>query len=241
MKTLLVLLAVSAFLAVEVSAQEQAPGFGPEQLPVRWIDYLSEFEKIEIGRKLIEQERQRLETTGELYQEMPPRKISIPVSFLPLKPASIEGRSGAENTSGASTPGGGGNISCNINTQNPHAGSGPGGTIVVKAKSSGTCQYDHVYGQPPPTVGWDLMMMLMDYASNPNRLGIPMITTATHTRNGLNVTWSSSSAQVFSGGCVNGTYFHGDVVWVLPPPNWTYSGPQPITIPNGKGAVIGGC
>lgn len=241
MKTLMMLLVITAFVSIEVSAQEQAPGFGSGQPPIRWIDYLSEIEKKEIARKAVEREIKRLESTGGPDKDLPARQISFPVTLIPLDSSSTDGNSAATATNSASSDTSGGNVSCNINTQSPHAGSGPGGTWVVKAKSSGTCDYEHIVGQLPPPITWDLQMALMDYASNPNPLGIPEMTTATHRRIGLNVAWSASSAQVFSSTCVNGSYFHVDVVWVVPPSGWTYVGPQPITIPNGKSAIVGGC
>ena len=233
MKTLNALLVAATFFAVQVSAQDQGPGSSSGQPPVRWIDYLSALEKADIAREIVLREIKRLDAAGELYQDRESREVSFPVSFIPLDSAPTQEKGAAK--------GGGGNVSCSINTESPHAGAGPGGTRVVKAKSSGSCEYIHGFGEMPPTLGWDLQMNLVDMNFDPYSGQGPAITIANHVRNGLTVQWGASTAQVFLTTCVNGTYFHGDVVWIVPPAGWTYLGEQPLLIPNGQGALVIGC
>lgn len=233
MKSLTLSLVVFALVAVQISAQILAQEITPGQPPIRWTDYLSDAEKNEIGRKLAIQALQRSEAAGELYLKKAPSKVSFPVSFTHIGAASTESTT-------ASYPVSGGNVTCDINTQHPHAGSGPGGTTVVKAKSSGTCTYEHYFGNQPPWIDWDLQQVLI-HLTNAGPFGTPLTYFAWHGRTALDVRWSASSAQVFSTSCVNGDYHHADNVWVNPPPGWVYSGPQPIQIPNSKGAKVSNC
>ena len=65
--------------------------------------------------------------------------------------------------------------------------------------------------------------------------------TAVHTRNSLNAVWSASSTQVFHPSCINGSYSHFDLVYVVPPSGWVYTGTQPITVPNPATALVSNC
>lgn len=137
----------------------------------------------------------------------------------------------------AGTPAG--NVTCNINVQTPHAGSGPNSTIVPKAKSSGTCSYQHVGpGAPPPTLRYELDMILLETQNGGN--GLPTnLWTETKVRNGLVGTWGSSGTQVF-GQCPGATriYSHSNIMWVIPPAGWTYVTQNPFQVGNPKVAVI---
>lgn len=204
-----------------------------EQRPIQWVRYLSDADKADIASRLAVEEYRRREAGGTFYEKAQQQEVSFPVSFIP--PTST-----SDSTSRAAAASGGGNVTCNINTQFPHAGSGPGGSRVVKAKSSGSCQYIHGYGTPPPWVKWDLTQSLVGILGTwPN---VTVTTeTAVHTRTSLNPVWSASSAQVFSPNCINGPYSHYDQVFITPPPGWTYTGPQPIAVPSGAGIDVNNC
>ena len=232
MKKIFVVL-VSVVFSMQAMALEKTDVGGIQQPPIQWVNYLSTVEKAEIAGRLAKEEYFRREAAGTLHDKTQQQEISFPLSFIPIDSTSDTSKSAASVPSG-------GNLSCIINVQNPHAGSGPGGSTVVKAKSSGTCNYIHVFGTPPSTIGWDLTQVLLRVIG----LGFPPmidLQTAVHTRNSLNAVWSASSTQVFHPGCINGSYSHFDLVYVTPPPGWVYTGPQPITIPNPATAVVSNC
>ena len=224
---------VSMLFSIQVMALEEANGDGVQQPPIQWVRYLSAVEKAEIAGGLAKEEYLRREAAGTLHYNNQQQKISFPASFVPIDSTSDTYKSAATVPSG-------GNVTCSINVQNPHAGSGPGGSLVVKAKSSGSCNYIHVQGTPPPTIGWDLTQVMLRIVGT----GYPPevdVQTAVHTRNSLNPVWSASSTQVFHPSCINGSYSHFDYVFVIPPPGWAYTGPQPITIPNTATALVSNC
>lgn len=194
---------------------------------VQWVRYLSNVEKSQITTDLAIEEMNRLKASGELsrmlelpIEENAVRKVTFPGSFKQKS----QGKSSSRNAGGP----GAGNVTCSFNVQAPHAGSGPGGSFVVKAKSNGTCNYQHVSGQMPPTITWDLNQVLVDHGEIGN--GGPNVANEFHVRNGLSTTWSASSAQVFFSTCNNGLYSHADFMFVYPPAGWTYNGPQPIPL-----------
>lgn len=218
---------VTMLLVIQASAQQQSEVLSPKQPDVQWIHYLSDVEKEDMARKLALEEVNRLEATGELYEMLEKgdegtqeRTISFPASFKKSTSAAIDARS-ANAASGGS-----GNVSCTINVQSPHAGFFSG-VRVVKAKSDGSCNYVHVAGEMPPTISWNLVMVLVRHGVAP---GPSTISSANYLRTGLNVFWGATIAQVADSGCNNGTYSHSDYVTVTPPPGWIYSGPQPIPI-----------
>ena len=224
---------VSMVFSMQAMALEKTDVDGVQQPPVQWVHYLSAVEKAEIAGRLAKEEYFRRKSTGTLLDKTQQQEISFPISLVPIDTTS------GNNISAAAVPSGG-NISCSINVQNPHAGSGPGGSTVVKAKSSGSCNYIHVFGTPPPTIGWDLTQVLLRVIG----FGFPPmidLQTAVHTRNSLNAVWSASSTQVFHPSCINGSYSHFDLVYVVPPSGWVYTGPQPITIPNPATALVSNC
>ncbi|MGB2119657.1 MAG: hypothetical protein ACPH96_06050 [Porticoccaceae bacterium] len=223
---------VSVLFSMQVMASVKTDVGGVKQPSVEWVHYLSVVEKAEIAARLAKEEYFRRKDAGTLHDKHQQREILFPASFIPIDSTSDTNKSAAAVPSG-------GNISCSINAQNPHAGSGPGGSTVVKAKSSGSCNYIHVVGTPPPTIGWDLTQVLLRVIG----LGFPPmidLQTAVHTRNSLNAVWSASSTQVFHPSCINGSYSHFDLVYVTPP-GWVYTGPQPITIPNSATALVSNC
>lgn len=229
----IIVIVVSVLFSIQVMATEKTDMGGVKQPPVQWVHYLSAVEKAELAGRLAKEEYVRREAAGTLHNKTQRQEISFPVSLIPIDSTSDTNKSAPAVPSG-------GNISCSINVQNPHAGSGPGGSTVVKAKSSGSCNYIHVYGTPPPTIGWDLTQVLLRVLGG----GFPPmidIQTAVHTRNSLNAVWSASSTQVFHPSCINGSYSHLDLVYVVPPSGWVYTGPQPITIPNPATALISNC
>ena len=224
---------VSVLFSMQVIASVKTDVGGVKQPSVEWVHYLSVVEKAEIAARLAKEEYFRRKDAGTLHDKHQQREILFPASFIPIDSTSDTNKSAAAVPSG-------GNISCSINVQNPHAGSGPGGSTVVKAKSSGSCNYIHVVGTPPPTIGWDLTQVLLRVIG----LGFPPmidLQTAVHTRNSLNAVWSASSTQVFHPSCINGSYSHFDLVYVTPPPGWVYTGTQPITIPNSATALVSNC
>ena len=117
-----------------------------------------------------------------------------------------------------------GNVGCDIAAHNPHAGSGPGGSRVVKAKSSGTCEYIEVYPPGPPYISWTLWQGLIRNPSGPFAGDQNWVTY--HDRQGLDVAWSSSSTQVFANDCINDFYLHYDFVIFNVPPPWYVFGPN---------------
>lgn len=224
---------VSVLFSIQVMALEKADVDGVQQSPIQWVHYLSAVEKAEIAGRLAKEEFLRRRAAGTLQDKTQQQEISFPISLVPIDSTSDTNKSAAAVPSG-------GNISCSINAHYPHAGSGPGGSTVVKAKSSGSCNYIHAFGTPPPTMGWDLTQVLLRVIG----WGFPPMIdhqTAVHTRNGLSESWSASSAQIFHPSCINGNYSHLNMVYVIPPPGWTYTGPQPITIPNAATKVVSNC
>ena len=120
---------VSVLFSTQVMALEKTDVGGVQQPSVQWVHYLSAVEKAEIAGRLAKEEYFRREAAGTLHDKTQQQEISFPLSFIPI------GSTSDTNKSAASVPSGG-NLSCIINVQNPHAGSGPGGSTVVKAKSS---------------------------------------------------------------------------------------------------------
>lgn len=145
---------VSVLFSTQVMALEKTDVGGVQQPSVQWVHYLSAVEKAEIAGRLAKEEYFRREAAGTLHDKTQQQEILFPIGLVP-----IDSKSGT-NKSAAAVPSGG-NISCSISVHNPHAGSGPGGSTVVKAKSSGSCNYIHVFGTPPPTIGWDLTQVLL--------------------------------------------------------------------------------
>lgn len=224
--------------AIQLQAQElgKVDSTNVEQVPIDWSRYLSKRERTEIGQEFIRKELMRLDSLGELeqlrYKSEGPREIVFPVEFRPERSAFT---SESSNARAVDVGPSGGNITCNINTQTPHVGQGPNGD-VVKAKSSGTCTYVHVQGTPPPTIRWDLEMHLAEIISFP-----PLSTFEVHTRNGLSETWNNSSAQVFYHSCTNGDWIHADLMYIIPPSGWIYTGPQPLNVGTMRLNTIGSC
>ncbi|MEM1156306.1 MAG: hypothetical protein AAGI44_19395 [Pseudomonadota bacterium] len=231
--TLFILLISNQAFAADKSVAAKSEVSTEQSLPIQWVRYLSDADKGDITAQMAAEEYRRREADGTLYEEIQEQEISFPVSFIPM-----------DSTSGpidrvAAASQGGGNVTCNINVQNPHAGSGPGGSRVVKAKSSGSCTYVHVYGSPPPWVKWDLTQALFRIVSAwPVTLDTQ---TAVHSRTSLNPVWSASSAQVYHPNCINDSYMHINTVFIIPPPGWVYTGPQPVEVPNGASAVVNNC
>lgn len=220
MKIFLAIVA-SMLFAIQGAAQEKIEVTGLQQKPFQWVHYLSDVEKADIGRLLAIEEFQQREAAGTLYDNIQGKEISISGSFVPTGSTSA-----ATGRAAAFIPAG--NVTCNINPQFPHAGSGPGGSRVVKAKSAGFCNYTHSGpGAAPPTIKWELVQTLIGSAA----LQIVVLVQKTWVRNGLHPVWSASSSQIFSSSCTNADYFHADLVWVTPPPGWTYIGPNPISFP----------
>jgi hypothetical protein len=226
-------IAVTMLFATQVSALETSEVIDVPSSPIQWVRYLSDMEKGEIAGRLAQEEYQRREAAGTLYDKSQRKEVSFPASFTPIDSAPDTSRSSA-----AYIPSG--NVNCSINTQDPHAGSGPGGSTVVKAKSSGTCTYIHTGpGPQPPSIRWDLTQALFRVILvTPPSVDVQ---SAVHTRNSLNASWSASSAQIFHPSCINDTYSHFDYVYVTPPSGWRYTGPQPIVIPNTAAATVSNC
>lgn len=214
--------------AIQVSAQERTEIVGQQQ-PFQWVHYLSEVEKIEIGRRLLNEELRRREESGTLVDtiEGKAQELSFSASFAPVRSSSAIPESTA-----ASIPTG--NLTCAINIHNPHAGSGPNNTRVVKAKSSGTCDYLHTGpGPAPPTIKFELLQTLKELPWDYNWQW--------HVRNDLHPIWSASTAQIFTNSCSNGSYSHSNAMYITPAPGWTYTGPNPIQIPGTKYVTITNC
>lgn len=103
-----------------------------------------------------------------------------------------------------------GYITCNVAQHNPHA-TYYNSVRVVKAKSSGPCDYTHITGTAPPTITWNLLQVL----TGPHDEGM------THTRTGHHPRWSDSSAFIVTS-CVNGLWIHGDFMFVTLPSGWYF-------------------
>ncbi len=231
---------ITVCLASHVSSYEDNQTTGAQGPNVQWVNYLSHKEKAEIARELGLESIRRKEAAGTLYDADQPQEISFAASFRPKNSTSTT-TEGTETAVPATTSEfSGGNVSCSINIQYPHAGSGPGGSRVVKAKSAGTCAYEHVVGTPPPTITWELFQTLTRLEPGGQ---FPTIVTFSNEapRTGLSVTWSASSTQVFANSCKNGFYAHTNLVYVVPPPGWEYTGEQPIQIPNPATVTVTDC
>lgn len=130
-------------------------------------------------------------------------------------------------------------IYCEMNAHNPHAGSGPNGVRMVKAKSDGEC---HIVptgqGAPPApsTVDWSLNMALMKrqwVVLGPiNGYYYLPVGWASHERDGTwNPEWEQNPSgghdgtQVFHGfgSCSNGSYRNVSSLWIDLP--WPFSTP----------------
>lgn len=103
-----------------------------------------------------------------------------------------------------------GYIHCEVDQHYPHA-TDIDWIRVVKAKSSGNCDYFHITGTAPPTINWDLIQIL----AGPTDAG------QVHPRVGKNVRWSDSTAYVATA-CINGNWAHGDYMVVTLPPGWYF-------------------
>jgi hypothetical protein len=217
------------FFAIQASAQKKADVTTPQQPHVQWVKYLSDMEKAELARKLAVKEWRRREATGTNLEGPQQLKISFPASIVPENSEFDMSRSSADLVPA-------GDIDCTFFVHNPHAGSGPNNTRVVKAKSSGSCIYTHSGPAPaPPTIEWDLYQVLFG-----GFLPHVWVASEHHTRFGLSPVWSSSSAQVFHTACVNGPVAHTNLVYVIPPSGYVYLGPQPITFAP-TNAYVGNC
>jgi len=103
-----------------------------------------------------------------------------------------------------------GYITCNVSQHYPHA-TYYNGVPVVKAKSSGGCDYVHTAGTPPPTITWTLQQIL----AGSYDVGMA------HIRTGHHPLWSDSSAFIVTP-CSNGMWIHGDFMFVTLPAGWYF-------------------
>jgi hypothetical protein len=200
--------------------------FNPRQLHVNWTKYLSESEMDQITVELAKQEYQRLKSEGKLNSVsgmLTPE--SLQNSVVITNAIRREDTLSAEKGGFRQTASSGGNIRCDVMPENPHAGSGPRGRTVVKAKSDGLCSYIHIHGTPPPTMTFDLRMVLVQLSNGSSSVN------RTHRRTGLTTRWSPRTAQLWYATCINARYSHFNAVWVFPPEGWIYTGPQPIFMP----------
>jgi len=230
MKLIFTILTLCSINAAADAAENEAQMIRPVELadqdraqmdpPVSIMHYLSDTEFKDLLMKMAPYELKRLQKEGRLGNDgiRQDRRLTFSI----MRPADEEDAS-ISATGGFSYGGVAvGRVVCNINAHYPHKGSGPNDSVVVKAKSSGSCYYEHLNSSypPPPTIAWRLAMTLTRPASIP----WADFWMASHDRNGLSEGWSASSAQVFSNGCVNDEYMHINVMILAVPLPWTTSG-----------------
>jgi len=117
----------------------------------------------------------------------------------------------AEERSTAEDGGFSGYITCDVSQHYPHK-TYYNNVLVVKAKSSGGCDFVHVAGPPPPTLTWDLYQIL----EGTHAAG------AVHSRTGEHPRWNDSSAFIVTS-CSNGTWTHGDYMFITAPPGYYFA------------------
>lgn len=227
---------------------------GAQAVPQNYIDYskyLSPYAEIEITRQLAQAQVTAGLRDGTLFDETASAsEKTFKALFLPQDQyEEMLALQASPQASSAAVFVPSGNIRCNsLDPQRPHPGKGPGGVLVPKAKSAGSCAFTHTGpGASPPTLTLKLAQVLYRLRSDgqiisgqPARVARPIIWVATHTRTGLGpprLTWNNSKAQVY-GRCPSpsdpayygATYTHMNVVWITAPPGWVYIGVNPLPV-----------
>lgn len=124
--------------------------------------------------------------------------------------SNVSGKEGAAENSAAEEIEFVGYITCGVSQHYPHA-TDLDWIRVVKAKSSGPCDYWHITGVSPPTIYWELIQIL----SGPAEAG------QIWPRTGLHPRWSDSVAYIATA-CVSGNWAHGDYMVATLPPGWYF-------------------
>tara|TARA_B100000287_G_C20577838_1_gene759143 strand:+ start:544 stop:1218 length:675 start_codon:yes stop_codon:yes gene_type:complete len=223
----------------------------PYQGIIEWTNYLSQSDRADITRKIVEARIRELQKSGEL-ESAPDHDITVTVSgtISPLE-GGPDGSTGSVSAQ-AFIPVG--NFDCDINVQQPHPGSGPNGPNHPKAKSSGTCKVKYVGPGPmPTTIGWELRQYLSFIPYSGGFNADPITYDETHLRAGfgpdLSASWNPTTATVFAT-CVGdwsgvpGTWFHTNYMFVIPPPGWTVNPSTPNPFELGSpvyGGIFDGC
>jgi len=217
-------------LSSPIATAEDSISAAVEPMQVDWLRYLSDADKDDIAIRMAIDHFKKREANGTLYDDIEGEvEVTVPLEIVPVSDSAKKAArhlepsisSGAGSTRAVTTSSG--FVSCNINTENAHAGSGPSG-ITVKAKSSGNCSYTpNPGGATPPTLTYRLTQVihLDDYS---------MIEAASHERIGLFPAWNSSSTQVFAPSCVSGRWAHFNMMFVIPPPGWVVTTGNPFMV-----------
>jgi hypothetical protein len=201
--------------------------------------YLSASDMLDISDELATSDIVRKYRDGTLfdYIDAPSQPISFSFNVAFKRVETTLDRSENDSWAVNAASSGAGTIGCtNIQAHNPHAGSGPGGTTVPKAKASGKCTYVHGTGTPPPSVTWNLTQTLKELD-----LATGLFTgqwNAIHPKSGYVVEWfqnpgnpaGQNGTQVFGDCPPTERLFSHDVrVFVQAPSGWTYTGPNPFS------------
>lgn len=132
-----------------------------------------------------------------------------------------------------------GYVECDIQAHNPHAGQGPGGKRMVKAKASGGCEFNWTGpAEGPPIIKWDLYMLLRKSGST--------VGSSRHTRYGLEVEWRQNppdATQVFhdDGACENGYYTNFVGLNITLPGGWYLVNASNPIYTASRSASVGNC
>jgi hypothetical protein len=219
------------FLAIVVSQEILASediDTSVQRPPIGWERYLSPADREQIGTQFAIEEIEARLGDGDLQPfDGAEKTVTIPMNIVPVTDGAKweAGKSGDTlgDESVAAAIEVQGYVTCTINTENAHAGSGPNG-ITVKAKSGGSCSYvPFPGGATPPTLTWSLIQVLL-------KLDFTMSAHEVHDRTGLNPVWSASSAQVFAQYCMSGNWSHSDSMFITPPAGWTIVGQNPFSV-----------
>jgi hypothetical protein len=175
--------------------------------------------------------------------------VSIPVSFSFTQETSdiVDAKDGQLfSQKNIQVVASGGNITCSdLSALTPH----PGEEFknlpdVPKAKAEGKCQYEHVFGEPPPYIDFELRQIMIqtrvtsEFGDEFLEQGPVFVSqySAVHPKRGLSVQWFQNGAnrtgtQVF-GRCPPfqraDEFSHNFEIYVTAPVGWSYNGPVPF-------------
>lgn len=160
----------------------------------------------------------------------------LTIKYRPPAGASRPSASVQPNTSADSTAG---YADCDIRAHNPHAGQGPGGVRMVKAKANGDCTFTWTGpAYEPPVIVWNLYMLL--------REGGDTVGSVRHPREGEEVDWEQNgpnATQVFhdEGACENGYYTNAISLHIILPAGWYLSTTTNPVATASRSASVGNC
>ena len=132
--------------------------------------------------------------------------------------------------------------SCTIKAHRPHAGEGPTGSMITKAKAEGSCHLTATGEGPLPPKNEMMWLAFLTLQQTWTPVGW-----AYYFRTGHRVQWRQNPYDGFPGTqvyradnrCVNGLYGHLAEAYVLPPRPYVYVGPNPLDADFTLGIVIG--